>query len=436
MKTFLLISILAQTQTLTVHETVKIALMKHPAIQFAEATAARGEHMVSELSATRRPQLTLESSLTQFEEPMIVAPLHRLDPREVPVFDNTLGQGSLSLGYTLFDASRGDRIARARALADAADVQTIGIQAQTIAETVRAYLRVRSTNLVYTAQAKRLNALQRERERAAQLVQQGRAARVVLLRAEAALSAARADAVTAQSEMDVARQELARLLEVSVATINAATLTDVRERDDAVFERDAVLAEATQHNEDLRRLRLQREAAVSERNAAKGMRWPRLQLGVRLIEYASSATSPQGEWQTGAQLNYPIYTGGARSAAIDRAAADVRAADAEIALGERRVAEAIDRALTVLNAARSRVAALDAAVMQSEEVTRIDQLALQAGAGVQTDYLIAEADLFRARAALADARAAAIMALLELARVRGQLTQEWLTVHLEAVYER
>ena len=72
----------------------------------------------------------------------------------------------------------------------------------------------------------------------------------------------------------------------------------------------------------------------------------------------------------------------------------------------------------------------------SLDKVRIDQLALEAGAGVQTDYLIAEADLFRVRAALADARAAEIMALLELTRLRGQLTQEWLTVHLETVYER
>ena len=57
----------------------------------------------------------------------------------------------------------------------------------------------------------------------------------------------------------------------------------------------------------------------------------------------------------------------------------------------------------------------------------------EAGAGVQTDYLNAEAELFRARAALAQAHAAEIMALLELARVRGQLTQQWLAVHLEAV---
>jgi outer membrane protein len=275
-----------------------------------------------------------------------------------------------------------------------------------------------------------LNALQRERDRAAQLVQQGRAARVVVLRAEAALSAARADAVTARSDVDVAQNDLARLVGQPVSS---AALADVRARDLVSLDRDAALAEATRNNADLRRLRLQREAASSERSATKGTWLPRVQLGGRFIEYASEATAPQGEWQTGLQLSYPLYTGGARSASVDRAAAEVRAADAELALGERRIAENIDRAMTTLQAARSRVVALEDAVRQSEEVTRIDQLALEAGAGVQTDYLNAEAELFRVRAAVAEAHAAEIMALLELARVQGQLTQEWLAVHLEAV---
>ena len=253
------------------------------------------------------------------------------------------------------------------------------------------------------------------------------------LRADAALSAARADAVTAQSDVDVAQNELARLLDQPVSAVRTTVLADVRARDSVSFDREAALAEATRNNADLRRLRLQRDAAESERTAAKGAWLPRVQLGGRFIEYASEATSPQGEWQTGVQLSYPLYTGGARSAGVDRAGAEVRAADAELALGERRIAEGVDRAMTTLSAARSRVAALEAAVAQSEEVTRIDQLALEAGAGVQTDYLNAEAELFRARAALAQAHAAEIMALLELARVRGQLTQEWLAVHLEAV---
>jgi outer membrane protein TolC len=433
MNAFLIFAALAQTQTITLHDAVKAAQTIHPAVAFAIANAERGRHITREIQATRLPLLSLESSATGFKEPMVVAPLHGLNPEDRPVFDRALAQGSLALGYTVFDASRGDRIGRAKALADAAGAQVDAARTQVMSETVRAYLRVQSTREVTAAQDKQVEALRRERDRARQLVEQGRAARVVLLRAEAALSAASADAVTAQSEFDDALHELARLIDQPASALAATNFPAVRARSAARLTRDELLQAAVAMSPELRRLRLQQRAADAEKGVAKGAWWPRVQLGARFIEYASSSTSPQGEWQGGAQLSYPIYTGGARSAAADRALAEARAADAELAWGSRRVAESLDRALTALSAATARVTALNAAVAQSEEVTRIDQLALQSGAGVQTDYLAAEAALFRARAALTEARAAEVMARVELARVTGILTTDWLATELENI---
>lgn len=433
MNILLLFGVLAQTQQLTIHDAVRTALANHPAVAVAEARVARSEYVTAELRATRMPQLNLESSVNRFQEPMVVAPLHGFDPTRPPVFDRTLAQGALALNYTLLDMGRGDRIARAARLTAAAGAEVDATLAQVIGETVRAYLRVRSAEELRDAHNKQVTALQRERDRAAQLVEQGRAARVVLLRAEAAHSAARADAVSAQSELDDAYQELGRLLARPATAVRAMQLPAVRVRAGLDTARSALLAAAELANPELRALRLQREAAQAERSAARGNWWPRVQAVGRFVEYGSNSTSPQGEWQAGAQLSYALFTGGARSAVIDRAGADVRAADAQIALGERRVAEALDRALTALSAAQARVTALQAAVAQSEEVTRIDRLALDAGAGVQSDYLTAEANLFSARAALTEARAREVLARVELARVTGELSAEWVAVHLENV---
>jgi len=189
---------------------------------------------------------------------------------------------------------------------------------------------------------------------------------------------------------------------------------------------------AREHNPEL--IRAQRLVAVAQaaRGEARGQWLPKLQLGGRYIEYASSSTDPQGEWQGSVQLSYPIFTGGARLAASDRANAEIGAAVAEYDLAVRRIDDAIDRAAAAHSSARARVAALEAAVAQSEEVTRIDRLALDAGAGVQSDYLTAEADLFRARAALTDARALEVMALIELARASGQLSEDWIAQNVES----
>jgi outer membrane protein TolC len=92
----------------------------------------------------------------------------------------------------------------------------------------------------------------------------------------------------------------------------------------------------------------------------------------------------------------------------------------------------VDAALSALGAADARLSALEAAVAQGVEVARIEALALAQGAGVQTDYIAAEAEVARTRAALTDAIVAAQRAHIELARATGELTPLWLTRNLEA----
>ena len=80
---------------------------------------------------------------------------------------------------------------------------------------------------------------------------------------------------------------------------------------------------------------------------------------------------------------------------------------------------------------RARVSALTAAVAHAEEVGRIEQLALSAGAGVQSDFLRAEADVFTARAELVRAAHSEITTLITLAAATGDLSLAWLQDTLE-----
>jgi outer membrane protein TolC len=77
------------------------------------------------------------------------------------------------------------------------------------------------------------------------------------------------------------------------------------------------------------------------------------------------------------------------------------------------------------------VLAITRAVDHLAEVARIEQLALEVGAGTQTDYLRAAAELARTRAALVESRHAEIAATVELARLTGDLSTAWLERALE-----
>ncbi|HEX6559578.1 MAG TPA: TolC family protein, partial [Longimicrobiales bacterium] len=361
----------SQQRSLSLLDAVQRALAAHPSIELAAANVARARSGVREARAAQLPTLGLDGSLSEFQEPMVVAPLHGFDARNPPSFDRTLSQGSLNLGYTLFDAARGSRIDRAEALQEAAQSSALAARMQLLSDVARAYLRVRTAREVAQAHERRVSALTQERGRTRQLVEQGRAARVVQLRAEAALSAAQAEGVSAASDVEIAENELARQLGVPVDSVHTAALTTSARAAVAVPPVEQYREAARVSNPDLLRAQRQIAAAQATRGEAHGLWLPRFQVGGRYVEYGSTKSAPQGEWQGAVQLSYPLFTGGARAAANDRAAAEVRAAEAEYQLAERRVADAIDRAYAAWRAARARVQALEAAVAQSDEVTRI-----------------------------------------------------------------
>jgi outer membrane protein len=139
------------------------------------------------------------------------------------------------------------------------------------------------------------------------------------------------------------------------------------------------------------------------------------------------------EWSAGVGLTYPVFTGGARTNAILEAEARVRQAREELRVIELEIQKGIDYALTVAVETRALVAAVAESVHHQTEVARIEQLSLEAGAGLQSDYLRAEADLADARSALVVARHQEIAAWIELARVAGVLLPDWLERHLEGV---
>jgi len=417
----------------TMVEAVRAARARYPGVATARAGLERAEAAEAEARATRLPFATADASLTRFQEPMVVAPIHGFTPGSLPEFDETLVQGGLSLGYTVWDGgARGARIRRAGAMAGVAGAAVEAVALSVMQQAAGAYLRVLSLAEVLAAHDQRGRALESERRRAEQLLEEGRAARVQLLRAEAALSRARADREVTAAQLDLARRDLARLTGLPADSLTAGRLVPVSWSEEEVPEREALIARATSASPELARARRSLEAARTTADEVRARFFPTIQLASRYTEYGTTAGGFTGEWNAGLQLSYPLFTGGARFRALDRAAAEERSAEQELRLAELRVFRELDAALSALVSARARAEALEAAVEQSAEVARIERLALDAGAGVQTDYLAAEAELLRARAGLAEARHAAIGARIELARALGELSIEWIEDNVES----
>jgi outer membrane protein TolC len=414
----------AAGQTLTLQAAADSALASHPSVGAARARVDAADAGRSAARAALLPSLAVNGSLARFQEPMVVAPLHGFDPADPPTFDRTLIQGQLGLDYTLWDGgARGARIRGAEAAEGAESARMEATSMELLDAVVAAYTGVLGARELQAAAARQVDALEAEHDRAEQRLREGTAARIEVMRAEAALLDARAQGATADARTGLAERTLARLMGVAPETVSGATLADVapRAQADTASATDPRIAAA----------RRAADAAQARLDVERAGRLPRLSAGAGLQNYGSGAGDYVTEWQAGVKVSWPLFTGGARSAAIRSAEADLRAAREELRRTELSVAGALDAADAQLAESSARARALEASVAQWEEVARIEALSLETGAGVQQDYLRAEASVFQARAGRARARYDEILALVGRARAQGRLDRTWIDDALE-----
>jgi OMF family outer membrane factor len=244
------------------------------------------------------------------------------------------------------------------------------------------------------------------------------------LRVEAALAAAEAEKTTTAAELDVAERALARSTGLALEQTRAGNLED-----------PDLKAVASHRSPELERLALERNPAVmqaKERLAsqqanvafARAGNRPRLQAVGSLLEFGSGSGSFAFEWNTGVQVRWSVFDGGANSARVAQATAAEQRAEQQVRLAEKDARDALDRALADLEQARANEESLRVAVERFQEVVRVERLRLDAGVGIQSDYIRAEADLMQARAGLAAARYRAMAAEVEISRITGRWSHQ------------
>jgi len=412
-------------QTVSIGDAVDAALGSHPALAAAASRVASAQETGEAARAAWLPGASVSASLTQFQKPMLSSPIHSFRPSAIPDFDRSLVQGRLGMEYLLFDGgARSSRIRAADALHEASGFALDGAQMQVIEETLTAYVGVLSARAVLEASRAQLAALEEEHARASRELAAGTAPEVEVLRAAATLQEARADEASARARVGLAERALGRLMGADSSVVTAEELLDVGVRAVAARGDVAVSSDVQQATQAV----LAAEARLDEE---RGARFPSVEAAAGLLDYGTLSGRHTFEWQAGVQVSWPIFTGGARSAAMSRAAADLNAAERDLDVTVLHVAQALDAAETSVLEADARAEALGLAVTQWEEVARIEALALEVGSGVQHDLLRAEAGLFSARAGYATARYDAIVARARLARAEGRLDRRWVTDSLE-----
>jgi outer membrane protein TolC len=424
----------AAGQALTLGAAADAALATHPSVLAAGARVDGADAARRAARAAFLPSVVGSSGLTRYAEPMVVAPLHGFDPKAPPDFDRTLIQSQLGLEWTLLDfGARRSQVRGAEAVEEALGLRHDATVQELLEAVAGAYTGVLAARDMRDAALRQTEALASELDRAQQRLREGTAARVEVLRAEAALLDARAQLATAEARAGLAERNLARLMGADPTTVAGRELADVAPREEAAVPDGGGARAADTPLTDPRVEAARRgvQAARARVSQERAGRLPTLKGSAGLLNFGSGAGEYVTEWQAGLRVSWPLFTGGARNAAIARAEADLRVAEEDLRQAELGVAASLDGADAALTEATARARALRASVAQWEEVARIETLSLETGAGVQQDFLRAEAALFQARAGYARARYDEILARVGRARAQGILDRGWMDARLE-----
>lgn len=414
----------------TLTRAAELALERYPALAASAARVRAAESASGRVASARWPTVQLNATATQYQEPMLTTPLHRFDAQTPPLFDETLLHGNINARYTLWDGGeRRARIQQADARVDASAASLTARRADVLWGVTQQYARVQALNQAIKAHAERLEALSEELRRVRQLVTVGKAPRLDLTRAEAALAAAEAESVRSRTQQQVALGELARL--TGTEPVSSAALRPLRTSAGGAPARAELLARALEANPTIARARHERAAARAEVKLARSAYQPQLRLFGNYDKRGSRPGDVTGEWNVGTGVSYPLFQGGARRKEVQRARAEEDVAESELEVARLGIEQRLDAALAAFTEADALTASLSKAVDQFANVVKAERLALQTGVGTQTDYLTAQADLLSARAQLAEAAMNRIVAHADIARVTGKLSVDWIRENLE-----
>ncbi len=394
-------------------EVVVTALASHPLIGQADAGARAAAARREQATSVRLPQVAATAAWNWGE-------VRSPTSGDQQTSSTTSVRGTVS--QLLADFGRtGASLARAGDLAAAAAQSARSTRVEVIFAAEVAYFNVlRAVNLqaVRRETVRQREALQRQ---AQAFFDAGLKARIDVVRAEANLFQARADA--ARSEHDVRTARLILLNRMGVDGPVDFELAGAPAMVEAAGTREDWLREADEQHPDLGDLRLQLAAARNNRLFVRRGDNPSITAGGSLGWSGTDELPADRAWSVGAQLSVPVFNG--RLTRQQTAEAEAQIIAAEFALGDRRrqIRLEIEQAEQAMQDAAEQLAASDKAREAFAENLRLATGRYEAGAADIIEMIDAQVQMTTAETNLVQARFDQGTALATLYRALGRLPQ-------------
>lgn len=402
-------------------EAMERAAQSNPAIkiqqvevsrQMLEQDIAHGQHL---------PKIDLNAAYTSYAYPTFVTPI-----REAGVFppmDRNIANIGLALSLPLYS---GGKLVAGEALAKhnrEASVQALRAGGQDLLfNVVATYTKALHFRELGKVLDTRVKALQQEEKDIGLRIQQGRSARLELIRLQTQLSQARYDKVSVtQGEKDALSLLASLLGEGGPAPI----LSELGETAPVLpVSAEEAMSRALQQRPDILRLDAIGKAAQQKTVIARSDRLPQINLVTKVQETSGGDWKGYDDWQMGVQLTLPIFDGDIRNHRVERANLEQRQNALLQEDARNRLVSDVEQAFGALSESRARQEAATQGEREASEALRIETLRYHNGENTITDLLGAESALWSATASRLQAGYDIAVSQARLLRVIGELVPD------------
>jgi outer membrane protein TolC len=384
----------ATTQnTLSLRESVDMALNIHPLLKASDQTLRAAEFRVDQVTSGYYPQLYFNTSFTRWDW---VLPNKRI------LLGNSLNDlfAEFAVQQLLYNGGRTSiQSDLARNLVDVESINNQRLQQGIVFSVARAYLLLLKAERIVAVQELAIANLRDHVTTAELLYRSGKVSQLDVLKAQTQLALANEELVKAKNSVTIRKQELFGAMGVdTVFDFRTVDLTEALwQREQARSLREDSLLSLLNRHPDLQRADLDVQGRDQEISLARTDYYPSAFVRGSYNWEDSRVLPGNKNWNFGVGLSVPVYQGGLTQASVDQAKARAEAARATKEALRQRLRVAVRTNLATLDDARSRVRSAAETIRLAEETEKVASLKYRTGKGTNLDVLDAEIVLTNAR---------------------------------------
>ncbi|WP_321572279.1 TolC family protein [Calothrix sp. PCC 6303] len=387
-----------ENQALSLEQVLAIAQRQNPELQAAILGLKRSQAGLQEAKAALYPNITLNGDITKSESPGNELSVER--GVAAPQSDQavTAFNGQAKLTYNIYTSGR--RQATIRQAEEQLHFDKLAVESK--AEEIRQNVTLRYYDLQLGDERVRITKAAVENAEASfrdsqSLESAGVGTKFDVLRSQVNLANAQQDLTNARSQQQIARRQLAALLNLPpTLTISAADSVKVAGLWNQKLEESVV--QALQNRPELQQRIVEGNISEQKRKQALSQLGPQVALVATydvLDQYNDNASGTDG-YSVGVKASWNLYDGGAARAQAKQQRLNKAIAETNFVNQSNQVRFEVEQYYTQLQSNLENVQTTGAAVEQAQEALRLSRLRFQSGIGTQTDVISAENDLTRA----------------------------------------